>query len=86
MKPIQTISTSIQRERKRAGLSLSQLAKQSNIAKSTLSQLEGGSGNPSIETLWALAKTIGYPGQQTHRTAKTSCPAYTCWHWPKGNL
>lgn len=61
MKPINVISTLIQKERKRVGLSLSTLAKNSNIAKSTLSQLESGSGNPSIETLWALANSLNIP-------------------------
>ena len=44
----------LRRERERVGLSLSELAKRAGIAKSTLSQLESASGNPSVETLWAL--------------------------------
>ena len=55
------IAASIRRERERAGLSLSELAKRAGIAKSTLSQLESGSGNPSVETLWALAVALGVP-------------------------
>jgi transcriptional regulator with XRE-family HTH domain len=43
----------------RAGLSLSELARRAGIAKSTLSQLESGAGNPSVETLWALATALG---------------------------
>ncbi len=31
------------------------------IAKSTLSQLESGAGNPGVETLWALAVALGLP-------------------------
>lgn len=58
MKPINIISSAIQRERKRAGISLSELAKRANISKSTLSQLESRHGNPSIETLWAIANTL----------------------------
>ncbi|RJQ75827.1 XRE family transcriptional regulator [Pseudonocardiaceae bacterium YIM PH 21723] len=55
------IAASLRRERTRVGLSLSELAKQANIAKSTLSQLESGNGNPNIETLWALGVALGVP-------------------------
>ncbi|SNR51934.1 transcriptional regulator, XRE family with cupin sensor [Haloechinothrix alba] len=59
--PLETISVSLRRERERAGLSLSELAKRAGIAKSTLSQLEAGSGNPSVETLWALGVALDVP-------------------------
>jgi transcriptional regulator with XRE-family HTH domain len=55
------IASSIRRERDRAGLSLTELAKRAGIAKSTLSQLESGVGNPSVETLWALAVALSVP-------------------------
>ena len=42
-------------------LSLTELAKRAGIAKSTLSQLENGTGNPSLETLWALGTALGVP-------------------------
>lgn len=58
---IAVISASIRRERDRAGLSLTELAKRAGIAKSTLSQLESGAGNPSVETLWALGVALGVP-------------------------
>ncbi|MFI2436827.1 helix-turn-helix domain-containing protein [Streptomyces sp. NPDC018693] len=59
--PLGWIAASLRRERARAGLSLSELAKRAGIAKSTLSQLEAGNGNPSIETVWALAVALGVP-------------------------
>ncbi|MFE9750629.1 helix-turn-helix domain-containing protein [Saccharothrix saharensis] len=59
--PLDVIAASLRRERDRAGLSLSELAKRAGIAKSTLSQLESGSGNPSVETLWALGVALGVP-------------------------
>ncbi|MEU6380049.1 XRE family transcriptional regulator [Streptomyces sp. NPDC046909] len=59
--PLEWIAASLRRERTRVGLSLSELAKRAGIAKSTLSQLEGGTGNPSVETLWALAVALGVP-------------------------
>ncbi|WP_214409675.1 helix-turn-helix domain-containing protein [Sphaerisporangium fuscum] len=57
--PLERIAASITRERNRAGLSLSELAKRAGIAKSTLSQLEAATGNPSVETLWAIGVALG---------------------------
>jgi transcriptional regulator with XRE-family HTH domain len=59
--PLDVIAASLRRERDRVGQSLSELAKKAGIAKSTLSQLESGSGNPSVETLWALGVALGVP-------------------------
>ncbi len=59
--PLDVIAFSLRRERERAGLSLSELAKRAGIAKSTLSQLEAASGNPSVETLWALGVALAVP-------------------------
>ncbi|MDR0191026.1 XRE family transcriptional regulator [Pseudomonas yamanorum] len=56
---IDLLALSIKRERQLAGLSLTELAKRAGVAKSTLSQLESGIGNPSIETLWSLATAMG---------------------------
>jgi transcriptional regulator with XRE-family HTH domain len=58
---IALIAASVRRERDRAGLSLTELAKRAGIAKSTLSQLESGAGNPSVETLWGLGAALGVP-------------------------
>jgi len=55
------VSLSLRRERARTGLSLTELARRAGIAKSTLSQLESGTGNPSLETLWALGLALGVP-------------------------
>ena len=59
--PIDRIAASIRRERERTGLSLSELARSAGVAKSTLSQLESGTGNPSLETLWALSVALDVP-------------------------
>src|SRR5580692_10002289 len=59
--PIDRIAAAIRRERERAGLSLSELARSAGVAKSTLSQLESGTGNPSLETLWALSVALDVP-------------------------
>ena len=59
--PLDVIATSLRRHRAREGLSLSEVAKRAGVAKSTLSQLESGTGNPSVETLWALAVALDTP-------------------------
>ena len=59
--PLRAIALAVRRERERVGLSLSELAKRAGVAKSTLSQLESSGGNPSVETLWALATALGVP-------------------------
>ena len=58
---VAVVATSLRSERARAGISLTELARRAGIAKSTLSQLEAGSGNPSLETLWALGVALGVP-------------------------
>ena len=59
--PLATIAAAIRRERDRLGISSAELARRAGIAKSTLSQLEAGTGNPSVETLWAIAVVAGVP-------------------------
>ncbi|MBT2473055.1 helix-turn-helix transcriptional regulator [Microbacterium sp. ISL-103] len=55
------IARTLRRERESTGLSVSELARQAGISKATVSQLESGSGNPSVETLWALGVALGVP-------------------------
>ncbi|WP_020512088.1 helix-turn-helix domain-containing protein [Paractinoplanes globisporus] len=57
--PLATIAAALRRERERVGISLAELARRAGLAKSTLSQLEAGTGNPSIETLWSLGVALG---------------------------
>ncbi len=59
--PLEVIATSLRRERGRTGLSLTEVARRAGIAKSTLSQLESGTGNPSLETLWAICVALDVP-------------------------
>src|SRR5699024_12139806 len=55
LSPSQQIAAALKRERLRAGLSLSEVPRRAGIGKSTMSGLETGTGNPSLETMWALA-------------------------------
>lgn len=59
--PNELIAASLRRERRRSGLSLTEVARRAGVAKSTLSQLESGAGNPSVETLWAICIALGVP-------------------------
>jgi len=59
--PLEVIAASLRRERRRTGLSLTEVARRAGIAKSTLSQLESGTGNPSLETLWAICVALDAP-------------------------
>ncbi|BCJ61062.1 helix-turn-helix domain-containing protein [Micromonospora endophytica] len=59
--PLATIAAALRYERQRVGLSITELARRAGIAKSTLSQLESGVGNPSVETLWALGVALDVP-------------------------
>ena len=70
MTPNDLIARAIQRERQRVGLSLSALASNAGLAKSTLSQLEAGKGNPSIETLWVIAEALDIPFSSLFEVSK----------------
>ncbi|MBR7192402.1 helix-turn-helix domain-containing protein [Gordonia sp. SCSIO 19800] len=47
--------------RKHRGLSLSGLAREARIGKGSLSELEGGQRNPTLDTLYAVAGPLGVP-------------------------
>lgn len=55
------LGANIRALRAQLGLSLSELARRSDIAKGTLSQLENGSGNPTIETVFSLSNALNVP-------------------------
>ena len=54
------------------GVSLSQLAAGAGIAKSNLSRLEQGNGNPTLDTIWRLAKQLDVPFGQLVQPLSTS--------------
>jgi transcriptional regulator with XRE-family HTH domain len=55
------VAASVRDHRARSGASLSELAAAARIGKSTLHAIEAGDANPSIETLWALARALEVP-------------------------
>lgn len=58
---VQPMARNLKRLREGQNLSISAVAERAGISKSTLSNLERGNGNPSIDTLWLLARVLGVP-------------------------
>jgi len=57
--PAARIAVSLRTFRQRQGLSTAQLAERSGVARATLTKIEAGLGNPTIDTLYALADALG---------------------------
>jgi transcriptional regulator with XRE-family HTH domain len=53
------IAANLRRLRTSRRMSLATLASRADVAKATLTNLEQGRGNPTIETLWSLALGLG---------------------------
>jgi transcriptional regulator with XRE-family HTH domain len=58
---VETIAGSLKVLRAARRLSMAELARASGVSKAALSQLESGKGNPTIETLCALAGVLEVP-------------------------
>jgi transcriptional regulator with XRE-family HTH domain len=56
---VKTIAGNVRRLRTAAGMSAAGLARESGVARATLAELEAGRGNPTVETLYGLAKVLG---------------------------
>lgn len=55
------LAANLRRLRERAGLTVVELARRSGVGRATLTQLEAGGGNPTLETLYALANELEAP-------------------------
>ncbi|WP_329416772.1 helix-turn-helix domain-containing protein [Streptomyces sp. NBC_00704] len=55
------VGAQIRRRREQRGMSSAELARRAGLSKATLSQLEAGRGDPTIETLDALAMALRIP-------------------------
>lgn len=54
------IADNIRKARKKAGLSQDKLARKADVACNTVVKIESGENkNPTIETLWSIAKALG---------------------------
>ena len=58
---VKVVGDNLRRLRAEKAQSLSDLARTSAVAKATLSALEGGRGNPTLETLSAIAAALQIP-------------------------
>ncbi|MEW2625132.1 helix-turn-helix transcriptional regulator [Streptomyces sp. NPDC048106] len=56
-----TVGLRLRKLREAQGISLSELARRSKIGKGTLSELESGRRNPTLETLYALTTALKVP-------------------------
>ena len=56
---IRALGQNVRRIRQERQLSLGALAGSTGLAKQTLANLEGGHGNPTVETLLAVARALG---------------------------
>lgn len=61
----------VRRIRQSKGMSLSALAEKSNVAKGTLFRMEHGGGNPTVETLVAIAQSLRVPIEEIFRSVPT---------------
>lgn len=55
------LAANLKRLRTQHGLSISELSRRSKIGKATLSQLESGAGNPTLETVLGLSRVLRVP-------------------------
>ena len=55
------LAANLRRARGAKELSISELSRLSGIGKATLSQLESGTGNPTIETVFSLSRALRLP-------------------------
>ena len=59
--PRHSVGSRIRDLRIARGLSLSELARESGVAKATLSNIESGEANPTLDTLWHLSVALRVP-------------------------
>ena len=53
------LGLNVLKRRTSLGVSQAELARRAEVRRATLSEIENGEGNPTLETLGALAKTLG---------------------------
>jgi transcriptional regulator with XRE-family HTH domain len=59
--PVVEVGRRVRALRAAAALSVAELSRRSGVARATLMQLEGGAGNPTLDTLYGLADALGVP-------------------------
>jgi transcriptional regulator with XRE-family HTH domain len=56
-----SMGLAIRAQRTARGMSLGDLARAAGLSKTILSRIEGGEGNPSVETLWRVSQAFDLP-------------------------
>lgn len=60
----QLVARNVRRYRQERGLTLAELARRAGLSKQTLSKMEQGVGNPTVETLALLGAALGMPARR----------------------
>ncbi|MDX1874126.1 XRE family transcriptional regulator [Mycolicibacterium sp. 120266] len=60
----QLVARNVRRFRRERAMSLGELARRSGLAKQTLSKIEQGTGNPTVETLALLGAALDLPARR----------------------
>ena len=60
------IAINLKRIREERKLSMGQLAEMAGVSKVVLSQLEKGTANPTINTIWKITGALGLPYPHIH--------------------
>lgn len=60
----QLVARNVRRYRQERGLSLAEVARRSGLSKQTLSKVEQGVGNPTVETLTMLGAALDIPARR----------------------
>ena len=55
------LARNLKRVRATRGMSVTALARDSGLSRATLHQMEAGSANPTIDTIWAVSNTLHVP-------------------------
>ncbi len=61
------LAQSVRAHRQSRGLSLGNLAEKAGISKTSLSKIESGGGNPSLEVLCRIAQALNVPNRSASR-------------------
>jgi len=72
-KIVQNLGKNVEFLRKSRGLTQSKLAHSSGIPRTTLSYIESGQGNPSLNSLGALASSLGVSIEELLSSPRPSC-------------
>jgi AcrR family transcriptional regulator len=55
------IGAALHAHRTERGMSLGELSRASGLSRAILARIEGGAGNPSVETLWRVSRALNLP-------------------------